>query len=116
MTTLLKISHTLIARAKLKEIYAYSCDHWGEKVAQKYMDDLEAAIQQAAREQGGTKSNPDFSTRFTYSPARKHYLFFEIRDDTLFLATIFHAVMNIKERLAEEMDEIKRELEETTDE
>ena len=110
MTTPLKVRRTLIASTKLEEIYDYSCDNWGKKVAKKYLMEIEAVIQQAALDHGGTKKNPKFSRRFTYSPARRHLIFFEVKDDTLFVATIFHGVMDIKERLAEEMADIQREM------
>ncbi len=112
MAKLLKVRRTLIASAKLEEIYEYSCDHWGETVAEKYLMDIEAVIQQAAFDRGGLKRNPKYSTRFTYSPARRHLVFFDVKKDTLFLVTVFHGVMDIKERLAEEMAIIQREIDE----
>lgn len=36
MAKSLKVRRTLIASAKLEEIYEYSSDHWGESVAEKY--------------------------------------------------------------------------------
>ncbi len=106
----LKVRRTLIASAKLEEIYEYSCNHWGETVAEKYLMDIEAVIQQAALDRGGLKRNPQYSARFTYSPARRHLIFFDVKKDTLFVATVFHGVMNIKERLEEEMAIIQREI------
>ncbi len=110
MAKSLKVRHTLIASAKLEEIYEYSCDHWGEIVAEKYLRDIESVIQQATIDHGGLKRNPQYSTRFTYSPARQHLIFFDVKKDTLFVATVFHGVMDIKERLAEEMTTIQREI------
>ncbi len=114
MSKSLKVRHTFIASARLEDIYEYSCDHWGETVAEKYLMDIESVIQQAAIDHGGLKRNPQYSTRFTYSPARRHLVFFDVKKDTLFVATVFHGAMNIKEKLAGEMtiiqcgiDEIK---------
>ncbi len=112
MAKSLKVRRTLIASAKLEEIYEYSCNHWGETVAEKYLMDIEAVIQQAALDRGGLKRNPQYNTRFTYSPARRHLIFFDVKKDTLFVATVFHGVMDIKERLAEEMAIIQREIDE----
>ncbi len=106
----LKVRRTLIASTKLEEIYDYSCEQWGEKTAKIYLVDIEAVILQAALDHGGTKRNPKFSRRFTYSPARRHLVFFDVKKDTLFVATIFHGVMNIKERLDQEMTDIQREI------
>ncbi len=84
MAKSLKVRRTLIASAKLEEIYEYSSYHWEESVAEKYLIDIEAVIQQAALDHGGLKRNPQFSTRFTYSPARRHLIFFDVRKNTLF--------------------------------
>ena len=113
MAKSLKVRRTLIASAKLEEIYEYSSYHWGESVAEKYLIDIEAVIQQAALDHGGLKRNPQFSTRFTYSPARRHLIFFDVRKNTLFVATVFHGVMDIKEKLAEEMAIIQYEIDES---
>ncbi len=110
MTKKLKVRRTLAASAKLEELYDYSCEQWGMTVARKYLQDIETAIQQAAVNCGGLKRNPQFSTRFTYSPIRRHLVFFDVQQDTLFVATIFHGVMDIKNRLAEEMADIQREV------
>ncbi|MGR3218271.1 MAG: type II toxin-antitoxin system RelE/ParE family toxin [Candidatus Anammoxibacter sp.] len=110
MKKVLKVRRTQIARAKIKELYAYSYDQWGEIVADKYIHDIETVIQQAAHDYGGTKMNPKFSRRFTYSPARRHFVFFDVTEETLFVATIFHGVMDIKERLAAEMTDIQRDI------
>lgn len=112
MVKSLKVRRTLIASAKLEEIYEYSSDHWGESVTEKYLMDIEAVIQQAAIDHGGLKRNREYSTRFSYSPARQHLIFFDVKKDTLFVATVFHGVMDIKERLADEMATIQREIKE----
>jgi len=110
MTKPLKVRRTVIATSKLEEIYEYSCEEWGARVAGKYLNDIENIIQQAAIGHGGTKMNPKFSRRFTYTPVRQHFVFFDVAKNTLFVATIFHGVMDIKERLADEMIAIQRDI------
>ena len=73
---------------------------------------IEPAIQQAAIDHAGLKRNPQYSTRFTYSPASRYLVFFEVIKDTLFVATVFHGAINIKEKLDEEMMIIQREIDE----
>ena len=106
----LKVRRTRIAHAKIKEIYAFSFDQWGKAVANRYINDLETVIQQAANDGGGLKHRNEYSKRFTYSHARQHLVFFDVKDDTLFVATVFHGVMNIKDRMAEEMANIECEI------
>ena len=110
MTTVLKVWQTPTARRKLKEIYRYSCKKWGREVAKEYLADMAQAIKKAATEAGGKKKNAEFSTRFSYSLARRHYIFFEVREDKLVVATIFHTAMQVKERLVEESAVIDREI------
>ena len=110
MANKLKVRRTLSASAKLEELYDYSCEHWGTAVGRKYLQDIETAIQQAAIDRGGLKRNPQFSTRFTYAPVRRHLVFFDVKQNTLFVATVFHGAMDIKNRLAEEMGDIQREI------
>ncbi len=110
MTKQLKVRRTLTASVKLEELYDYSCEQWGTAVGRKYLQDIETVIQQAAIDRGGLKRNPRYSTRFTYSPARRHLIFFDAKQDTLFVASVFHGAMDIKNRLAEEMADIQREI------
>ncbi len=110
MAKKLKVRRTLIASAKLEELYDYSCEQWGTAVARKYLQDIETAIQQAAIDRGGLKRNPQFSTRFNYSPVRRHLIFFDVKQDTLFVATVFHGSMDIKSRLAAEMADIQSDI------
>ena len=106
MTSPLNIRITPAARARLKEIYSYSLGKWGKDVAGKYLMDIEAVIQQAALDHGGIRRNAAFSRRFTYSPARQHYVFFDVRENTLYVVTVFHAAMDIKARMEEEIEKL----------
>ncbi len=110
MTKKLKVRRTLIASVKFEELYDYSCEHCGAAVGRRYLQDIEIVIQQAAIDRGGQKRNPQFSTRFTCSPVRRHLVFFDVKQDTLFVATLFHGAMDIKTRLQEEMADIQREI------
>lgn len=110
MSKRLKIQRTYIARDRLKEIYVYSYERWGERVATKYLMDIETVIQQAAMDCGGVKRNPQFSKTYTYSPVRQHNVFFDVRGDILYVVTVFHAAMDIKARMEEEATRIREEI------
>jgi plasmid stabilization system protein ParE len=106
----LKVWKTPAAHAKLKEIYTYSCKKWGKKTAQNYMTALDKTIESVAAGTKHTKINPSFNTRFSYCVYKRHYLFFEYRGDKLIIATIFHTMQSIEDRMVEEIPVIQQEI------
>jgi len=101
---------TPTARRKLTDITKWSARTWGKKTAREYMANLNKVIQSVA---GGTlpcQENPEFSTRFSYYLAKRHYIFCEFHDDKVIVATVFHTAMHVKERLKEESLSIRKEI------
>ncbi len=113
-TNKLAVLKTPTARAKLKEIYVYSRHKWGKGQAQKYLAMLEKTIESVAAGETPTKKRPEFSTRFSYCTAGRHYIFFEFQENKCIVATIFHTAMHVKERMREEMPTIEREIDKIT--
>lgn len=110
MTKQLTVWKTLIAQTKFKEIYIYTRKKWGVKQARAYLAMLDQTIQDVAKGIKPTKINPEYSTRFSYCSARRHYIFFEYQKDKLVVATVFHSAQEVKERMAEEIRFIRREI------
>jgi toxin ParE1/3/4 len=106
----LQIFKTPTAHKKLKQIYSHSRQKWGKKQAQKYMMTLEKAIESIAAGKTPPKKRPEFSTRFYYHIAGKHYIFYEFQKDILIIATIFHIMMDVGERMQEEITGINKEI------
>lgn len=106
----LDVWKTPTARAKLKEIYKYSCKKWGKNTAKKYMAALEKTIESVAAGTRHTTINPNFSTRFPYCACRRHYIFFEYQNDKLIVVTIFHIMQSVEDRLAEKMPDMQQEI------
>lgn len=111
----LEIWITPTAKTKLKDIYNYSRNKWGRAAAQKYMLSLETTILKVASNEKPIQINPNFGTRFSYCTCKSHYIFFQVKKDKLIVASIFHSQMSVKERLAEEMPKIGREVREQND-
>lgn len=95
----LVIYKTATAERKLKEIIKYSAQKWGKKAAKEYAVQLEKLINSVARGEVKTKTNREFSIKFSYYRVKQHYIFFEIREDKLIVVAIFHVAMNIKKHL-----------------
>ncbi len=110
MTEKIKIWATPTARAKIKEIYNYSCNKWDKRTAKKYLNGLEETIKSVAKGRTTTKINREYSTRFSYCTMKRRYIFFEHQPDNLIVATIFHTSMSIQDRMTEELSAIDREI------
>ena len=98
----LDIYKTPTAERKIKEIIKFSAQKWGKETAKKYAFEIERAIKSVAEGKIKTKINKEFSSRFSYYISKRHYIFFEIKKDKLIVVTLFHTVMDIKNRLTEE--------------
>jgi len=101
---------TPTAQRKLTDIAKWSARTWGKKTAREYMANLNTVIQSVADGSLPCQENPEFSTRFSYYLAKRHYIFFELHDDKVVIATVFHTAMHIKERLKEESLSINKEI------
>jgi len=74
------------------------------------MTNLNKVIYSVADGSFPCQENPEFSTRFSYYLAKRHYIFFEFHDDKIVVATLFHTAMHIKERMKEENLSINKEI------
>lgn len=108
------IFNTPTTEKKIIEIVQYSAKKWGEKTAREYSAQIEKVIESVAAGKTRTKKRSEFSTRFSYCTARRHYIFFEFQENKLIVATIFHTAMHVKERMRVEMPTIEREIDKIT--
>ena len=105
----LLIYKTPTAERKIIEILKWSARKWGKKTAVEYIAHIEKIITLVASGELPYQNNLEFSTRFSYCMSKSHYIFFEIQEDKLIIATIFHTSMHIKERMSEEMSYLNHE-------
>jgi plasmid stabilization system protein ParE len=101
-TKSLDIYKTPTAERRIKEIIRWSAEKWNKNVAEKYALELEKTIRLVAEGKISTKTNLEYSSRFSYCISKRHYIFFEIHKDKLIVATLFHVAMDIKNRIMEE--------------
>jgi len=106
----LPIYKTRTAEQKIIEIAKWSAKKWGRDTARDYLNNIERIINLVAAGLLPTQSNSEFSDRFTFCITKQHYIFFEIRDDKLIIATLFHTAMAIKERISEEQLRLEQEI------
>ena len=70
---------TLMAERHLEELTAFSLDHWGEGLTDKYLADLHEAAQRIARDHRSYAPRRDLSggTGLSVYPVREHYIVYE---------------------------------------
>jgi len=100
-----------VADRRLDEIWEYSCTHWGEAQAEKYIEGLFSHLQKAANRAIPWNALPQrlvapvgvshgvYMTRY-----KKHSIFFrELSGGSLGILSILHNAMNIPVRLQEDL-------------
>ncbi len=99
------------AMLDLDEIELYSVKNWGERVANKYLSDLGAAIERIAQAPDLLRERPDTSLRLRFYPAREHVLVCDVIGDRIFVLTLRAAVMDLPNRIAELEPQLVQEAE-----
>ena len=101
---------TPTAERRLKGIIRFSAHKWGEEIARNYALSIQSKIDAVASGELKTKINPDFSDRFSYCLAKRHYIFFELKEEKLIVVTLFHTAMSVKKRMEEESFLLREEV------
>lgn len=84
----------------IEDIDEYSIKHWGKKVANKTIRDIELAMERLADSPHLLKIKPEISFHFYFYRVREHFLICDIIDENIYIVTIKHGVMDLPERLA----------------
>ena len=95
----------------IKGIEAYSLEQFGRRVANKYLDKLEAGISRLAENPELLREEPPFRASLRFYRIEKHVLVCEtgVRGKLIIL-TLLHASMDIPSRLAELEPMLKMEV------
>lgn len=83
----------------LQNVYEYSIEQWGEKVALHYIQGIEECFLLLQNNVGLLKVNKKISSRFIAYPVQKHILICDIINDTVCILTVRHSSMNLMERI-----------------
>jgi len=102
----LEIYITDTAQQKIKEIVRWSYRNWGDKVAKKYLSQINNTIKSLSQGKSIIRTNKKFSSKFQYIICNKHYIFFEIQGRKLIIATLYHVNMDVQNKLNEEVNKI----------
>lgn len=95
----LKIIKTDSFTKNLRNIFNYSFAKWGKEITRNYFLEIDKAIIDVSNGIKLTRKNPEFSTKYTYIVCKRHYIFFEFKDDTLIVVNILHDAMSVAQNL-----------------
>ena len=98
---MIRIELTDRAHFDLQDIEAYSTDTFGVKVADKYLNDIEAALLLLQECPQLLQQSEKLSDFFSFYRVREHFLICTQVDELIFVLTIKHVSMDIPNRIAE---------------
>ncbi|NOQ37080.1 MAG: hypothetical protein GQ569_14505 [Methylococcaceae bacterium] len=98
---MIRIELTDRAHFDLQAIESYSIANFGEKVAEKYINDIEAALLLLQECPQLLKQKTNISDFFSFYRVRQHFLICTQIDNSIFVLSIKHVSMDIPNRIAE---------------
>ena len=106
-----RLALTHSALAAIDDIEQFSVENWGNKVAGRYIDDLEAGLLRIQDDPDLLRPHPEFHSDFCFYRVNKHLLVCDRQADLITVLAVIHAVQDIPERLAKLEPTLKREVE-----
>ena len=92
-----RLTHS--AKSDLIEIWNYTVDNWGEKQAEKYLQDIEDKLNQLAANPELGRQRPEISPGYYSFPAQKHIIFYLKSGSYIDIIGILHGKMDIDKNL-----------------
>ncbi len=89
------------ALADLEDIARYSTEMWGERVANEYLDDIDAALERLAAHPALLREVDPMFESLRFYRVRKHFLICEILGGDVYVLAVHHGGMDLPSRLAE---------------
>lgn len=95
------IALTQRALADLREIERYSVKEWGRKAADRYLDEIEAALNRLRENPTILQMEPEFSPGLWFYRVQKHVLACDLSKNQILVLTVLHTSMDLPARLQE---------------
>jgi toxin ParE1/3/4 len=89
------------AARDLEEIRRFSVEHWGERVAEEYLDSIEEALERLREQPLLLRVKPEFSHHFRFHRVRRHFLVCSLIENNIYLLAVRHGSLDLPNRLAE---------------
>lgn len=85
----------------IEEIRRFSVEHWGERVAEEYLDSIEEAFNRLQENPKLLRIIPKFSPHFRFYRVHRHFLVCSLVEDNLYVLAVKHGSLDLPSRLAE---------------
>jgi plasmid stabilization system protein ParE len=89
------------ALEQIRGIEQYSVDRWGRRVADKYLDEIQCALDHLKDQPDHVKSDLTFGSSLGFYRVRKHILACTTIGQAIYVLAVFHTSMDLPSRLAE---------------
>jgi toxin ParE1/3/4 len=96
-----RVELTHRALSDLRAIEQFSIKEWGRKIADKYLDDIAAALDRLRQNPEILRLEPDFAPGLYFYRVKKHFLVCDAQDDLIIVLTVIHTSMDLPARLLE---------------
>lgn len=85
----------------LLDIERYSVKEWGRRVADKYLDDIAAALDRLKENVDLLRIEQDLATGLYVYRVNRHYLVCDLQVNAIIVLTVVHTSMDLPSRLLE---------------
>jgi len=96
---MLNITRQKKARSDLKEIWLYSYENWGIKIADQYLDDLETGFQMIARNPDVGTSCDHISKGLRKLPVKRHLVVYRTTSEEVRIIRVLGIAMDYENHL-----------------
>jgi len=96
-----KLLLTQRALQDIHGIFACSVECFGKRAAEKYLDEIEAALERVKSQPALLRPQPELHAALTFYRVNQHLLVCDARPESTVVLTVVHASMDIPTRLAE---------------
>lgn len=90
------------AEADLREIWLYSFKTWGAAQADRYLDELDAGLQECGAEPERGKQSDEVRPGYWSLLIRRHVAFYTFTDDEVLVQRVLHGSMDPSLHMPEE--------------
>ena len=87
------------AKSDLTDLWNYTVETWGEKQAEKYLQDIEDKLAQLADNPELGKQRPEIGPGYYSFPVRKHIIFYLISKNHIDIIGFLQGKMDINKNL-----------------
>lgn len=88
------------ALSDLRDIERYSIENWGRNTADKYLADIELALQRVSENPELLREQADFPAALRFYRVNRHWLACDVRPEVIVVLTVIHGSMDLPSRLA----------------